>query len=310
MKKKIYAILILLAVMLWIVPRNIAQAESAENESMENMLYYTDAATGETRLICMETSNENADAERVSVGNMKTLTRAIIGEDNRREVDDVTVDPYSAIASLQVWYTDGTQVNTTGFMVSPRTMLTAAHCIVDQGRTVSRIEVFLKYNGTATTPTARASSWYICANYDESQEDCDFDDDYAIIRFSSDISSSWFGLHVPSNPSELLGDAYVSGYPGDIPKKSGKQFYAFGSIVSYGSFVVEHNIDAEGGQSGAPVYRYNSAEQQWQVSAIHVGSRKSLLLEKRNIGRRISSELFDWLAENGFITAAGGSSSY
>lgn len=304
MKKKIITILTLAAVLFWFAPQEVAQAETVGDGSTEHMLYYTDVTTGETSLIHMETSNESAGAERVSAGSREMLPRAIIGKDDREEVADVTVAPYSAIASLQVWYTDGTQINTTGFMVSPRTMLTAAHCIVEGDKTVSRIEVFLKYNGTAKTPTGRASSWYICANYDDSQED-DFEDDYAIIRFPSDISASWFGLYVPSDPSDLLGDDYyVSGYPDDVTKNSGKQFCAKGSVVSYGNFLLEHEIDAIGGQSGSPVYRYNSAKGQWQANAIHVGNRPSFF-GNRNFGRRMSDELFDWLAENGFIIITG-----
>lgn len=86
MKKKFMTILMLAVLLFCFAPQEVAQAETAGDGSTGNMLYYTDATTGETSLIHMETSNESVGVERVSAGSREVLPRAIIGEDDSFKV--------------------------------------------------------------------------------------------------------------------------------------------------------------------------------------------------------------------------------
>lgn len=53
------------------------------------------------------------------------------------------------------------------------------------------------------------------------------------------------------------------------------------------------------------MYQYNASRHQWQAIAINVAGRDMPSLGGReviNYGRRITSELYDWLLEKKFIT--------
>ena len=89
------------------------------------------------------------------------------------------------------------------------------------------------------TPTAVASSWYVCGSYDDYAES-DFDDDYAVIRFSSDISKYWFAIDTTESYGE---DAYLCGYPkdkADVQNRLFEQWCASGPLVAYGKNIIEH----------------------------------------------------------------------
>lgn len=293
-------------------------------KDMTNMLYYTEAESGETAVIDMteimdemdELEDENRDL--FSRGNMSDLSRVIIWDeddededdaDERGPVDNANTYPYSAIALVEVVYTNGDTDYGTGYFVSRRTMLTAAHVLVKDNLQIERINVYKACNGYATTPTAQASAWYICANYDDSASS-DYDDDYAILRFSSNVSQTWFGLYVPADASNLLGSGrHVAGYPYDMSDKRNREYYmctAGGSVVDYHLYRIDHKIDTLNGESGAPVFRYNYSLYQWEAIAIHLGGQSTNTLGGPvgiNYGRRITSDLYNWLLNNSFISA-------
>ncbi|MBQ9767170.1 MAG: trypsin-like peptidase domain-containing protein [Lachnospiraceae bacterium] len=316
--KKIMMLFIVIT-MLWCMPHSVASAEEKGAGNLENMLYYTDAKTGATQLISMDVTNvkQDTNGERISAGNMTSpsgiltgrgsfasSTRAIIGDDNMWKVADASAKPYSAIGLVEVTYTNGRSLHGTGFMISGNTMLTAAHNIIEKDWEVANVAVYLRKSKYYRTPTAYASSWYVCAEYNDYLE-VDHKDDYAILCFSSDISNYWFGLDtsVTYNP-----DAYLCGYPYDkanVTTRTFEQWCANGTIVSHGYEISEHNIDSKRGQSGGPIFLYNSTLKQWVVRGIHVGDvveEEGDDVGYRCFSRRITDELFDFLVEKGFIS--------
>jgi len=58
-----------------------------------------------------------------------TTTMRIVGTDDLQAVTATTTYPYSAIVKLFVAFPAGAQGGCSGTMVSPSTMLTAAHCV-------------------------------------------------------------------------------------------------------------------------------------------------------------------------------------
>ena len=297
--RKMKWILLLMCVVVCVIPYQNISASSSKEIEQRNMLIRTDAATGETTYINIQSEEYSIQTkgDRNSYGSTATVPRQLIGSDNRTKVSNVNVMPYSAIARIKTTYTDGAYSWGTGFMVSGRSLLTAAHAVTSYGRTTQKIELFLKCNGNVSSPSATASSWYVCASYDSSLS-TDYDDDYAIVIFPSNTSTNWLGLHVPGTPSSIDGlTATVSGYPNE---KTGSdqhtQWYASGKIDAVNTHTLYHLIDTTSGQSGSPVYRYNSTYG-YQADAIHVGTYGDV-----NVGRRMTSELFDWLIANGFIS--------
>lgn len=173
---------------------------------------------------------------------------------------------------------------------------------------MKKIAVYLGCNGAAGTPTAYASSFYVCANYDDSVE-LDKNDDYAIIRFSSNITDCWFGINAEDNPVEIPYTMNVAGYPAKhcIPSpvkpqvKTFEMWYSTGKVVGHDTYFLEHNIGTDKGESGAPVYYYDPVRRQWMVCAINIGSSENKILGNQNWGRRMTKELYDWLDGRGYI---------
>ena len=188
------------------------------------------------------------------------VAEAIIGTDDRVQINDTTVFPYRAIASLQITAADGSRWLGTGWFISPRTLITAGHCVYIKnsgvpGRDgwVRSITVIPGRNG-ANKPFGQAvgttfrsvSGW--TNNADERQ-------DYGAIIIPTPLGNTvgTFGFGVYSDADLLATTANISGYPGDKP--SGTQWFHARRVTSVGPQKVFYDIDTMGGQSGAPVWR-------------------------------------------------------
>lgn len=288
----------------------MSTVRSMENENPNALkkLRYTDAMTGETSLIEINKTigeNVNNEQDRISKGNMNHAPRFVIGEDTRERIEDANTYPYSAIALVEVVYTNGKKQYGTGFMVSRRTMLTAAHVLVEKDWVIEEINVYKSCNGYKASPTAQASSWMICDEYDDT-EILDCDNDYAIIRFSSNISQTWFGLYVPQNIQNLIGNGrHVAGYPGErcnVDTGYFPMYSAGGNVVDAHLYRIDHTIDTSDGESGGPVHRYNYSIYQWEAMAINVAGYAAYEgVPHINYGCRITSELYDWMLDMSYI---------
>ena len=99
------------------------------------------------------------------------------------------------------------------------------------------------------------------------------DHDYGLIKLTCDIgySTGWFGWWY--NPSENLVNQsfYVEGYPGDKPY--GTMWWDGDTSYSQTANKLWYWVDTAGGQSGSPVYHYNSVTPGlcggWCVTGIH-----------------------------------------
>ncbi len=183
---------------------------------------------------------------------------AVIGSDDREQVTQTEQYPWRAIASLRITARDGSLWIGTGWFISPRTLVTAGHCVFITGtnpnRTgwVSSIDVmpgrngFLKPLGTLTSKTFwSVRGW---------TEKGDQNQDYGAIILDQPfgVHTGWFGYGV-FDDSKLVGvQAHVAGYPGDKP--SGTLWHHTLPIASVGPPKVFYAIDTAGGQSGAAVY--------------------------------------------------------
>ena len=92
--------------------------------------------------------------------------------------------------------------------------------------------------------------------------------DYGLLELNKNIGTStgYFGMHWTS--SSLNGKSItVAGYPGSSIKI--RQLWKMnGKVASCNANKVYYSIDTEGGQSGSPVYWYNSTYG-YQGIAIH-----------------------------------------
>ena len=279
-----------------------SDAEKQNDVDLSEMYRKYDLETGETTLVSKFAEPTYVRGERVTYTEAyspeickETDDRSVIGFDDRNKVTNTTSSPYYGVGRIEATYADGTSSCGTGFMVSPNVMLTAAHVCFSYTNITSPLTsmtVYLGQNGNTTPTTAYASSWYVCANYTYFGDDTK--DDYAIVVLSSNVGNTtgWFGLGYNSNDSFFYNNGFtLVGYPGD--KGFGEMWKAAGVVTNCSTYVLDHLIDSNNGQSGGPIYMASSNT----AYGIHSSGGGSV-----NYARRMTSEVFDWLVAQGFIS--------
>ena len=278
-----------------------AETPSSDSDELTSLRKY-DIAKQEETIIEIEDSGIPDDYPRNSYGSSAMLSvdanfgpdagmDAVIGADNRIRIQSTTSYPYYAIAYVRVLYTDGDSGHGTGFMVSPNVMMTAAHCVYEPGKTLASVTVYPGRNGGSIYGVTTAAEVYTDPGYTGSQPNLD----YAILTLNSNIGNTtgWFSLYATGFEDLLNGkNISTAGYPGD--KDNATMWFSTGQIYNTSNYRFDHNADTYSGQSGSPIYYYDSTYG-YQVVGIHIRAGNS--------ARKISPELFDWMVSEGYITA-------
>jgi glutamyl endopeptidase len=202
-------------------------------------------------------------AEPGSVG-----TNSVIGADDRVQESVPTSYPWGAIAHLQT-----NQGGCTGFMLSRDVLVTAGHCVHYGGSWVTSYTVTPGRTGN-NAPFGSCSGGindvWTTSNWINGYPS---DHDYGLIKLTCDIGNStgWFGWWYSTGENLVNQNFYVEGYPGDKP--FGTMWWDADSSYSQTANKLWYWIDTAGGQSGSPVYHYNSTTAGlcggWCVTAIH-----------------------------------------
>lgn len=215
-----------------------------------------DYLTGDTINVHIECNNEsNISLPGSNSGN----TRGIIGSDGREQVDPTT-QPNCRIVCLHMGFDrdgDGIIDNwtvATGAMVARDVMLTCAHAMYwyEYGITAKEMHIHIEQNSADIEDSEYCFpySWIIPSQYISSK---DINYDWCVVKTQEAIGdeTSWFGYGYASSITNKA--ITISGYP-DV---SGKQYYQYaaeGIMNSSSHYRFEHNVDTEGGQSGAPAF--------------------------------------------------------
>lgn len=224
-------------------------------------------------------------------------SRSIIGEDDRDPIDNTSTFPYSAIGYLNLTYSDGCSARGTGFMVSANCMLTAGHCLMcdDHGSEVSSMTAYFGYESTSSylkkvTVTTDDALFYTDPNYTGSQKNYDYG--YVVFETNVGNTTGWLGLASRSNSVLTDMDVTVTGY------RRGTLYECAGTIDSVTTYRVKYDADTEAGESGCPVYYYNSTYGN-QAVAIHTHGTSTS--EPCNSGWRITSTFINTLDSLGYV---------
>ncbi|MET0293532.1 MAG: hypothetical protein ABW042_00825, partial [Phenylobacterium sp.] len=176
------------------------------------------------------------------------------------------------------------------WFISPRTLITAGHCVFIKGSPVpgrdgwvKSIQVMPGRNG-AKLPYGSVTStefWTVKGWADTGNENYD----YAAIILPTPLGDQTGTLGFANLPAATLQGAVanVTGYPGDKP--SGQLWYDSKGIAAVSASKVTYDIDTAGGQSGAAVY------------IVHQGQRLAVAVHAyggatTNSGTRISAPVF------------------
>jgi glutamyl endopeptidase len=223
----------------------------------------------------------------------KVMLESIIGTDDRTKVTAVDQYPWRCICSLLITAQNGTQYLGTGWLVAPRLVLTAGHCVymADEGGWAAQIEVTPgrngadRANGSATSRDLRSVTGWTQDN----NSDCDYG---AILlpadkRFGDTLG--WFGYAVRDD--DYLGQVTLnlSGYPGDggPTHEDFTQWYMSRAVKDVMARQITYEIDTYGGQSGSPVWEMTADGSRYGVGIHTFGTSVS------NGATRIVREVFD-----------------
>jgi len=180
----------------------------------------------------------------------------IIGADNRVRINNTTIYPWKAVCALKITAKDNSRWIGTGWLISPRTVITAGHCVYmhDHGGWAKSIEVIpglndaLRPYGSGVSSNLRSvQGWTQSKNRNY---------DYGAIilpqNFRPGATTGVFGFGVKDDAYLRNSVLNLSGYPGD--KGGNQQWFMALRTKSVSARVITYDIDTFGGQSGAPVW--------------------------------------------------------
>ena len=242
-------------------------------------------------------SEELRDIGEASFGPPAVAAEDIIGGvDSRARIPDTKSYPWRAICSLLITAADNTTWVGTGWFISPRTLITAGHCVHIKGSGVAgrdgwvrSIQVMPGRDNTALPFGAVTSSVFRSVGGWINQGDRSFDYGAIILPTPLGETIGWFGLGVYTDADLRTVVGNISGYPSAKDKNGpelGTQWYDARQVADVDGRQVFYEIDTFEGQSGSPVYR--AIGQQRFAFAVHAyGGTKS------NSGTRITTEVFN-----------------
>jgi glutamyl endopeptidase len=204
------------------------------------------------------------------------VAEVIIGSDDRVRIRNTRATPWRWVCSLRVTAANGTRWIGTGWLVGPRTVITAGHVVYmhNQGGWARRIEVIPGRDG-ATRPfgSCNATSFRSVKGWTTKKKRSH---DYGAIILPSNCRYGdrlgYFGYANLSYFSLLGLKVNNSGYPGDGGKagsqrETGSQWFMARRIKFVTGRRLIYNMDTVGGNSGGPVWRLKNGKR--HVVGIH-----------------------------------------
>jgi len=212
----------------------------------------------------------------------------IIGLDERIRVTNTTLYPWSAICALRITAANGSRFIGTGWMISPRTVVTAGHCVYlhEEGGWAQSITVIPgcddasePYGSHLGTDLRSVTGWTSSKNREY---------DYGVIILPPSTrpgaTTGTFGFATRTDAFLLNAALNLSGYPGD--KGGRQQWFMAQRPKSVSERVITYDIDTMGGQSGSPVWVLENGQRYGVV--VHTNGNST-----GNSATRVTSGVFN-----------------
>jgi glutamyl endopeptidase len=219
---------------------------------------------------------------------LNEFAEVIIGADNRVRINNTAVYPWRAICALKITAKNGKRFIGTGWLVSPRTVITAGHCVYmhDEGGWPSRIEVIPGENDASRPYGSFTGTSFRSVKGWTNSKNRNYDYGAIILPANSRPGdrTGYFGYSVKNDSYLRSSVLNLSGYPGD--KGGDQQWFMSLRAKATSARVITYDIDTVGGQSGSPVW-VKIGNQRYCVG-IHTNGHSS-----GNSATRIVKPVFD-----------------
>jgi glutamyl endopeptidase len=217
------------------------------------------------------------------------MAGSVIGGDDRVREGVPGDYPWRSIVYLST-----NQGQCTGFMLSRDVVVTAGHCVYEGGWVTSYTAVPGKNGGSQPYGSCSGgindvwttSNWISTGSADY---------DYGLVKLTCDIGNTvgWFGWWYNTGETLTGQYLYVEGYPGDKPYAT--MWWDGDPISSQSATRLSYQIDTYNGQSGSPLYHYNSTTAGlcggWCVTGIHTNGA----VNNQNSGTRFTPDVMSFI---------------
>jgi V8-like Glu-specific endopeptidase len=226
-------------------------------------------------------------------------SRQVFGSDDRIQIANTKVYPFSAIGYLESKDVKGNYESCSATLIGPKTVLTAAHCLYNHEAGGWQEDMFFVPGLNGATANDAPFGGY---EYDAAYVVQGFIDNYqgyygsvlpwdlGIITLKQPIGDNlgWLGY----NNYDALGDftANIVGYPGDKP--GGTMWRSTCNVLAenIGDGYFQYDCDTYPGSSGSAVYAYDEGAKARIVVGVNVAESTDF-----NTAVRINAVYLEWI---------------
>ncbi len=231
------------------------------------------------------------DIGEASFGRPPSGFETVHGRDDRVRIEDPSGHPWRMNAALTITAANGTAWAGTGWFISPRTLITAGHCVFVKNSEVPGQDGWVRSITVAPGRNAADAPFGRLVSTDFRtvrgwSDDGDPEYDYGAIILPEPVGSDvgWLGFGVYTDDDLTESTVNVAGYPTDQPR--GTLWYGHHQVARVRPNKVYYDIDTFGGQSGAAVYRI--VDGQRYAIAVHTYGGATT-----NSGTRITAPVYE-----------------